>query len=103
MSELSETFKRSLRFRAAAYAGTSEEQLGEQLGAGQDRAVWRSPRDTAIKAFEREDQYRREFQSYQRLSEKSILRIEGFAVPAFLGHSDDLLGLGRPAVSPRFW
>ena len=65
--------------------------LGVQLGAGQDGAVWLTPRNTVVKAFEREAAYWREVRAYQRLAEHSMVRIRGFAIPAFKGCNDALL------------
>ena len=74
----------------------------DRLGFGTDGAVWRTNRDTAVKVFEREENYCRERDSYQRLMEQEIISIDGFAVPRLNDCDDELLVVEMDIVSPPF-
>ncbi len=58
------------------------------LGDGNDGAVWESDRQTAIKSLERRDSYIRERDAYLRLQERSIVEIQGFAIPILVDFDD---------------
>lgn len=62
------------------------------LGKGTDGAVYRSQRDTAIKALYQENLYWNEVDSYRRLAEYGMTQqIDQFRVPRLLGSDDALL------------
>jgi len=82
-----------LESRAKQYAVLSgiALDLASPLGQGTDGKVWRSSRETAVKAFERMVGYYNERDSYLRLAEYGLTkRIDGFWVPKLVGYSDDL-------------
>ena len=72
------------------------------LGYGTDGSVWKSNRPSAVKALERESNYRTELACYQRLKERGIRNIRGFAVPALEGYDDELLIIEMTVASPPF-
>ena len=76
--------------------------LTRKLGFGTDGIVWRSNRNTAIKAFERPATYRTEKRCYQRLQERRVTEILGFAVPQLEGFDDELLIVEMTIVFPPF-
>lgn len=55
--------------------------LKTPLGYGNDGVVWKSSRQTAVKAFEQQFKYDRESACYQRLAEHNVKSIHGLAVP----------------------
>lgn len=73
---------------AASYAVTRGRSLTRFLGDGNDGAVWESDQQTAVKALERRDSYVRERDAYLRLQERSIVDIQGFAVPSLIDFED---------------
>lgn len=80
--------------RALEYARLSKMGLilGSPLGSGTDGAVWKSTRDTAVKALNYEIGYWNEHDSYRRLAEFGMDQdIDEFHVPSLVGCSDDLL------------
>jgi len=64
----------SLTENAKQYAKLSDLLLDLEtpLGRGTDGHVWKSNRNTAIKAFERERNYLQERRCYQRLKEHQV-------------------------------
>jgi len=66
---------------AANYAQQPTRSLMRFLGDGNHGAVWESDQQTAIKALERRDSDVRERDAYLRLQERSIVDLQGFAVP----------------------
>lgn len=77
-------------------------KLIEQLGFGQDGYVWSTNRDTALKGFEREENYTRELKCYQRLTELKVLEINEFSVPALHHFDHSLLIVEMSIVFPPF-
>jgi len=73
---------------AADYAQQRGRFLMRFLGDGNDGAVWESDQQTAIKALERRDSYVRERDAYLRLQERSIVDLQGFAVPILVDFDD---------------
>jgi len=73
---------------AADYAQQRGRLLMRFLGDGNDGAVWESDQQTAIKALERRDSYVRERDAYSRLQERSIVDLQGFAVPILVDFDD---------------
>ncbi len=76
--------------------------LNRPLGQGTDGAVWKSDRDSAIKALERERNYRTELECYQRFTDQAITTLHGFSVPRLLEWNDDLLIIEMGIVTPPF-
>ena len=73
---------------AADYAHQRGRSLMRFLGDGNDGAVWESDQQTAIKALERRDSDVRERDAYLRLQERSIVDLQGFAVPILVDFDD---------------
>ena len=71
------------------------------LGFGTDGHVF-STEHSAVKVFERESSYIRERNSYIRLAEHHVEKIEIFAVPRLLEYDDDLLIVEMGIVDPPF-
>jgi hypothetical protein len=76
--------------------------LTKKLGYGTDGTVWRTNRNTAIKAFERQATYRTEKRCYLRLRDRNVSEILGFTVPQLEGFDDELLIVEMSIVSPPF-
>lgn len=70
------------------------------LGNGTDGKVWETNRRTAVKALDRESGYWNERDSYLRLKEYGVGKIEGLRVPELIGYDDDLLVVEMEIVSP---
>jgi hypothetical protein len=93
-----------LEQNAKAYAKLSGISLNLKtpLGYGNDGCVWKSNRQSAVKAFERQDNYRRESRCYQRLAEHGVRFIQGLAIPQLLGLDDRLMIVEMQLVAPPF-
>jgi hypothetical protein len=76
--------------------------LSRKLGYGTDGIVWRTNRNTAIKAFERRATYETEKRCYLRLQERHVTEILGFTVPQLEGFDDELLIVEMTIVFPPF-
>jgi hypothetical protein len=80
-----------IRKRAEQYAKSNDIILLEELGYGTDGAVWKSNRNTAVKALEREIGYFNERDAYRRLAEYGLTQqIDEFWVPRLVKCSDEL-------------
>jgi hypothetical protein len=79
----------SLRENADFYADTHGLNITGFLGGGQDGSVWKTDRQSALKAFERDSQYRTELACYQQLERLKIRNVCGLAVPRLLGFDGD--------------
>lgn len=90
--------------RAETYVQSRRLSLKIQypLGAGIDGCVWRTSRPSALKLSEREKSYHDEVESYRRLQEHNVRRLEGFAIPRLIDHDDLLLAIEISVVSPPF-
>jgi hypothetical protein len=77
-------------------------ELSTPLGHGQDGAVWRSSRNSAVKALERVENYRIEKECYQRFLAKQATSLEGFEIPKLIGVDDDLRVIEMRIVTPPF-
>ncbi len=99
VSFMSELLKRAVEY--CNYKGTTliEEP---QLGAGTDGTVWQSSVRTAIKSFERIQNYRDELECYQRFQAAKINQLKQFAVPELEGFSDELMVIEMSIVQPPF-
>ena len=76
--------------------------LDSPLGHGNDGTVWASTRDSAVKAFHREKNYRLEVECYQRLKDAGIEKIDDFSVPRLFGFDDELLVIEIEVVEPPY-
>jgi hypothetical protein len=79
-----------------------EIQFERALGAGTDGAVWKTDRHSAVKAFERQTNYRLEVECYNRLASAGVTEIDSFAVPRLIDASDDLWVIEIEIVTPPF-
>jgi hypothetical protein len=73
-----------------------------QLGFGNDGSVWETDQRSAVKAFERESNYIRERNCYQRLELLGIERVGELMIPRLIGFADDLLTIEIGVVFPPF-
>jgi len=73
-----------------------------KLGSGQDGCVFKSSRHTAVKAFERIENFDNELICYQRLEAEGIKKLGPFAVPELIGFSGVELVIEMSIVSPPF-
>jgi len=76
--------------------------IEDSLGFGQDGAVWRSSRETAIKVLERERTYLNERDAYLLLQDQQISHIGPFDVPQLYGFDDSLRVVEIGIVSPPY-
>jgi hypothetical protein len=90
--------------RAQAYAAAARKRLHieRRLGFGQDGVVWLSNQNTAIKAYERLENYGRELGCYQRLAEFGVRRIDQFQIPQRIGNDESLQVIEMTFVTPPF-
>jgi hypothetical protein len=88
--------------RLSEFAIKNGRTLHEQLGWGNEGLVYSTTSKTAIKAYLHENLYENERRVYERLSEKSVTKVRGFAVPIFVAASDELRVLEMTIVSPPF-
>ena len=99
--------KESLFPKARAYAALNQLRLGAPLGSGHHGSVFvaernAKPNRSAIKIHKEREPYFREKTAYERLAQKRISRIEGFAIPQLLSADDELLVLEMTIVEPPF-
>ena len=94
----------SFEERAIKYAELHSKSIDVKnpLGYGTDGHVF-STKHSAVKVFERERSYFRERNSYIRLAENNVKKIEIFAVPRLLSYDDDLLIVEMGFVDPAFF
>jgi hypothetical protein len=86
--------------RARLFCEQSGMSLFKPLGHGIDGNVWQTNRQSAVKAFAREDTYRRERDCYRRLFENDVDILAGFDVPLLKDYSNALLVIEISLVSP---
>lgn len=91
-----------LKERANQYAEQVEARLLAELGHGTDGSVFKSTRETAIKAFKRQRNYAHELQCYQLLEAKRITQVKDFTVPSLIGFDDSLLVIEMTIVAPPY-
>ena len=82
---------KQLLYNALSYcnANSTELIIDPIIGAGEDGSVWSSEYGSAIKAFERDENYEKELECYQRLDRANISEINGLAVPRLIGFDDE--------------
>ncbi|HWA97076.1 MAG TPA: hypothetical protein VG713_01225 [Pirellulales bacterium] len=76
--------------------------LATPLGHGTDGSVWRSSRETAVKALKLEHNYHIELTCYQRLAAAGVVKLLRFAVPQLIGSNDDLLVIEMRIVTAPY-
>ena len=77
-------------------------RFDRRLGFGNDGSVWATDKKSAVKSFEREENYIRERSCYQRLEDLSVEKVGNFAIPRLIGYDDDLWIIEMDIVSPPF-
>jgi hypothetical protein len=90
--------------RATLYADRREVTIDwdDRLGNGQDGAVWKTDKNSAVKAFYHESNYRTELRCYQRLRDHRIEDICGLEVPVLVDHDDELRVIEMDIVEPPY-
>jgi hypothetical protein len=88
--------------RCNSYARKRSLSLRKSLGSGQDGVVFATDTPTAIKGLKHQDQYDRERDTYLRLQEKGVEKVEGFTVPELINFDDSLLIVEMSIVTPPF-
>jgi len=73
-----------------------------RLGVGQEGFVWKTNRDSAIKVFDRSENFARERACYEILRERRIFSIRGFTVPEYLDSDERLRVIEMSIVSPPY-
>jgi hypothetical protein len=76
--------------------------LNSPLGSGTDGAVWKSDRDTAVKALCRQHNYTQELTCYRRFAAAGVTEIDGFSIAKLINWSDDLWIIEMGIVKPPF-
>jgi hypothetical protein len=74
--------------------------LVEGIGHGIDGTVWRSSRQSAIKACYRHGAFERERDCYRRLFEYDVCSLVGFDVPELLNYDNELQIIEMTIVFP---
>lgn len=90
--------------RAELYCESKQMRLIRQpiLGHGADGSVWRTSVDSAVKALEREENFRNELTCYQRFQNAGVMHIGRFAVPYLEGYSESLRVIEMSYVDPPY-
>lgn len=93
-----------LQHRARQYASRQQREVrfDRRLGFGNDGSVWETDQRTAVKAFERESNYIRERDCYQRLRHLGVEEVGDFEIPRLIGFDDDLWVIEMGIVFPPF-
>ena len=91
--------------RAQTYAARRSLEIdpARRLGYGNDGAVWQTHQWTAVKAFERMQNYRTELECYQRFRTAKVTIIRGFEVPQLVDFDDELAVVEMSTVKPPFF
>ena len=72
------------------------------LGAGIDGTVWATHLHSAIKIFQRQENYERERDCYERLFVERLTEVNGFTIPSLIDIDDRLWIVEMEIVSPPF-
>ena len=78
------------------------EYSSKSIGSGNDGIVWRTSRQTAVKAFWREDTYQREKACYERLRDRHVAKVKHFKVPRLIDFDDELSVIEMELVTPPY-
>lgn len=74
--------------RVEEYCADHQIETIRVIGYGIDAFVWQTSTESVLKVFRHEMQYRQELLVYDRLSERGIHRLQGFAIPSLLNYDD---------------
>ena len=88
--------------RLSEFAVKTGRTLVKQLGWGNEGLVYSTTSNTAIKGYLHKNLYEKEKRVYERLSEKGVKSMRGFAVPIFVAASDEMCVLEMSIVMPPF-
>jgi hypothetical protein len=93
-----------LRDRAQQYADRNKRTVNfdDELGSGNDGAVWVMAGPTAIKVFWRDDTFERELAAYLRLRERKVTKIKHFKIPLLIDFDEELMVIEMQIVTPPF-
>jgi hypothetical protein len=72
------------------------------LGDGTDGCVWKTDKKTAIKVFERSQNFETELACYQLLKERGVFEIHGYAIPRLIDYSREWLVIEMEIVEPPY-
>lgn len=90
--------------RAQAYADSRKISLEQKnsIGYGMDGTIWYTSRQSVLKVFEREKNYRDEVECYRRLAAERVDSIAGLVIPDLIDCEDLLLAFEMTIVQPPF-
>ena len=74
----------------------------DRIGFGTDGSVWRSNRETAVKACYREDNYRNEIKCYEIFKNRGISKINGLSIPILEGSDSEGRVIEMTIVEPPY-
>jgi hypothetical protein len=84
------------------YCADRSLQIKDIMGFGVDAFVWQLVDDNILKVFRNEYKYQRERDVYHRLRQKSLYRIQGFAIPLLEDFDDETFVLEISFVTPPY-
>lgn len=93
------------KYRAETYAELKRiliDFTGPPYGSGTDGVVFKSSRQTAVKVFERSDQFQLEKQCYDRLKRRKMTTVAGFNVPEIVDSDSALAVIEMTVVRPPY-
>jgi hypothetical protein len=90
--------------RLQEYAARNHLEAAPLSPGGEDGVIWQTgtDRNTVLKAFYHQDNYRNELVCYRRLAELGIDEIKGYQIPSVVAYDDDLLVIEMDLVQPPF-
>lgn len=93
-----------LEAKALAYARQNSIRLNRKklIGYGSDGTVWKSSRNTAVKALRHTEGYTKELECYKRLMAEGVTEIRGFSVPQLIGSDQELQVIEMKIVTPPY-
>lgn len=88
--------------RLREYANRRKLEIHEQLGGGIQGVVYSTYSTSALKAFKEQSHFEQEVKVYQRLKERNVTNVCGFAVPRPISYNPHLLVIEMEVVNPPF-
>jgi len=90
--------------RAQTYAQSRGILLQEEprIGHGSDGSVWKTSRNSAVKAVANLPNYANELECYRRLRDAAVNHLHGFDIPVLEGFDDTLLIIEMTIVQPPY-
>ncbi len=88
--------------RAQGYTKEYGILLNQKIGFGNDGVVWKTNRESVLKAAMRLEPYERERDVYRRLMDLELSQVHGFAIPRLLNYSNKYLVIEMELVIPPF-